>query len=91
MRKAVESAANWLAAHSKHNPIPYPLFKSIITKQIEWADKKGIRLDFAKLADAVRAELQKSGIRVTSEGNDRQSKPLFEDTDAGAREKSPLC
>ena len=66
MKKAAESAAKWLAdkvkANPKLNPIPYPFFKSIINKQLEWALKRGVALDFTELAEAVRAELLKAGI-----------------------------
>ena len=66
MKKTAESAAKWLAdkvkANPKLNPIPYPFFKSIINKQIEWAAKRGVALDFTELAEAVRSELLKAGI-----------------------------
>ena len=66
MKKAVDSAAKWLAdkakSNPKLNPIPYAFFKSIINKQVEWAAKRGVSLDFSELAEAVRGELLKSGI-----------------------------
>ncbi|MBQ3447633.1 MAG: hypothetical protein IJG37_08330 [Synergistaceae bacterium] len=75
MRKAAESAAKWLAdkvmGNPKLNPIPYPFFKSIVNKQVEWAAKRGMRLDFLELSEAVRAELLKAGIYTMSE-NGRQ-------------------
>ena len=71
MRKAVDSAAKWLTdkvrSNPKLNPIPYAFFKSIINKQIEWAGKRGVSLDFEELSQAVRAELLKVGIYTMSD------------------------
>ena len=66
MKKAAESAAKWLAdkvmGNPKLNPVPYGLFKSIVSKQVEWAAKRGVRFDFTELSEAVRTELLKAGI-----------------------------
>ena len=76
MKKAAESAAKWLAdkvmGNPKLNPVPYGLFRSIVSKQIEWAAKRGVRFDFTELSEAVRTELLKAGIYTMSEGG-RQS------------------
>ena len=76
MKKAAESAAKWLAdkvmGNPKLNPVPYGLFKSIVSKQVEWAAKRGVRFDFTELSEAVRTELLKAGIYTMSEGG-RQS------------------
>lgn len=88
MRKAAESAAKWLAdkvmGNPKLNPIPYPFFKSIVNKQVEWAAKRGMRLDFLELSEAVRAELLKAGIYTMSENGRQEHKTasLF-DADSG--------
>ena len=78
MRKAAESAAKWLAdkvrGNPKLNPIPYPFFKSIVNKQVEWArTQRGIALDFEELAEAVRTELLKAGVHTMPEGGRQQS------------------
>ena len=92
MRKAAQSAASWLAdkvkGNPKLNPIPYPFFKSIINKQIEWAAKRGAFLNFEELAEAVRTELLKNGIYTMSESkkeskSERESSSLFEGTESG--------
>lgn len=92
MKKAAESAAKWLAdkvmANPKLNPIPYPFFKSIINKQIEWAAKRGVALDFMELAEAVRKELLKVGIHTMAESkkeakSERETNSLFEGTESG--------
>ena len=93
MRKAAESAAKWLAdkvkGNSKLNPIPYPFFKSIVNKQVEWArTQRGITLDFEELAEAVRTELLKAGIYTMAESkkeskSERESGSLFEGTESG--------
>ena len=71
MKKAIDSAAKWLTdkvrSNPKLNPIPYAFFKSIINKQIEWAGKRGVSLDFEELSQAVRAELLKVGIYTMSD------------------------
>lgn len=71
MKKTAESATKWLTekvkSNPKLNPIPYSFFKSIISKQIEWAAKRGVALDFTELAQAVSAELLKAGIYVMAE------------------------
>ncbi|MBQ7170395.1 MAG: hypothetical protein IJR63_10900 [Synergistaceae bacterium] len=82
MRKAAESAAKWLAdkvrGNPKLNPIPYPFFKSIVNKQVEWArTQRGIALDFEELAEAVRTELLKAGIHTMS-GSERKEVSLFD-------------
>ena len=91
MKKAAESAAKWLAdkvkANPKLNPIPYPFFKSIINKQIEWAAKRGVALDFTELAEAVRKELLKVGIHTMAESkkeskSERETSSLFEGTES---------
>ncbi|MBQ7544897.1 MAG: hypothetical protein IJT02_08140 [Synergistaceae bacterium] len=82
MKKATESAAKWLAgkakADPKLNPIPYPFFKSIISKQVEWAAKRGVALNFTELAEAVRTELLKSGIHTMADS--RPAQPVRKDT-----------
>lgn len=88
MKKAADSAAKWLTekarANPKLNPIPYPFFKSILNKQIEWVrTQRGVTLDFDELAEAVRAELFKVEI-YTMVDSKRETKPakessLFED------------
>ena len=92
MMKAAHSAASWLAdkvkANSKLNPIPYPFFKSIVNKQVEWArTQRGIRLEFEELAEAVRKELLKIGIHTMSESkkeskSERETSSLFEGTES---------
>lgn len=68
MKQAVKGASKWLIEHTKRNPIPFKLFKSILDKQIEWAkNNRGITLNFAELSDAVKSELLKGGIYVISE------------------------
>lgn len=41
MKTAVKGASKWLiekaSTNPKLNPIPYPLFRTILGKQIEWA------------------------------------------------------
>ena len=87
MKKAVDSAAKWLAekvkANPKLNPIPYPFFKSIIGKQIEWAAKRGVSLDFEELSQAVRTELLKVGIYTMAE-SEKASNPKYDSTQAKA-------
>ena len=93
MIKAAHSAASWLAdkvkANPKLNPIPYPFFKSILNKQVEWArTQRGIRLEFEELAEAVRKELLKVGIHTMSESkkeskSERETSSLFEGTESG--------
>lgn len=78
MRKATESAAKWLTervrANPKLNPIPYPFFKSIISKQIEWAAKRDVTLSFEELAEAVRSELLRAGIHTMADSR-KQNQP----------------
>ena len=92
MMKAAQSAASWLAdkvkGNPKLNPIPYPFFKSIVNKQIEWAAKRGAFLNFEELAEAVRTELLKDGIYSMSESKkeskpERETSSLFEGTESG--------
>ena len=93
MMKAAHSAASWLAdkvkANPKLNPIPYPFFKSIVNKQVEWArTQRGIRLKFEELAEAVRKELLKVGIHTMSESkkeskSERETSSLFDGTESG--------
>lgn len=75
MKKAVDSATKWLTdkvrGNPKLNPIPYAFFKSIINKQVEWAAKRGVNLNFTELAEAVRAELLKAGIYTMSESRNK--------------------
>lgn len=67
MKQAVKGASKWLIEHSKRNPIPFKLFKSILDKQIEWAkNNRGVKIDFGELSEAVKSELLKSGIYVMS-------------------------
>lgn len=75
MKQAVKGASKWLIEHTKRNPIPYKLFKSILDKQIEWAkNNRGVTLDFGELSEAVKTELLKSGIYVMSLAN-KNGKP----------------
>lgn len=68
MKQAVRGASKWLIEHTKSNPIPFKLFKSILDKQIEWAkNNRGITLNFGELSEAVKSELLKGGIYVISE------------------------
>ena len=93
MMKAAQSAASWLAdkvkGNPKLNPIPYPFFKSIVNKQVEWAKtQRGIRLEFEELAEAVRTELLKVGIYTMAESKkeskpERETSSLFEGTESG--------
>lgn len=83
MKKAAESAAKWLAdkvrGNPKLNPIPFPFFKSIVSKQVEWArTQRNVNLKFDELSDAVRSELLKAGIHVMSESR-KENKPERED------------
>ena len=77
MKKAVDSATKWLAekvkGNPKLNPIPYPFFKSIINKQVEWAAKRDVALDFEELAEAVRGELLKAGIYTMADSRASRS------------------
>ncbi|MBQ6983005.1 MAG: hypothetical protein IJQ15_11330 [Synergistaceae bacterium] len=66
MKQAIKGASKWLTEHTKRNPIPYKLFKSIVDKQIVWAKSRGVNLDFGELSEAVKAELLKAGIHVMS-------------------------
>ena len=101
MKKAVDSATKWLAekvkGNPKLNPIPYPFFKSIISKQVEWAAKRDVALDFEELAEAVRGELLKAGIYVMADSradrsgskSSRQETIPIEGTDTEARGAIP--
>ena len=76
MKQAVKGASKWLKEHTKHNPIPFKLFKSILDKQIEWAkNNRGVTLNFGELSEAVRAELLKGGIYVMSPDGKPNKKP----------------
>lgn len=93
MKQAVKGASKWLTEHSKRNPIPYKLFKSILDKQIEWArNNRGVMLKFGELSDTVKAELLKGRIYVMSadgkpnKSPNTQSASLF----ATSEESSPL-
>ena len=93
MKQAVKGASKWLIEHSKRNPIPFKLFKSILDKQIEWAkNNRGITLNFGELSEAVKAELLKGGIYVMSPDGKPNKKP--ENTSASlfatSEESSPL-
>ena len=67
MKQAVKGASKWLIEHTKRNPIPFKLFKSILDKQVEWAkNNRGITLNFGELSEAVKSELLKGGIYVMS-------------------------
>lgn len=73
--KAAASAAKWLKTHSKLNPIPYPFFVSIVSKQVDWGkSQRGVILNFSELAQATRSELLKAGIRVMSESGKSEAK-----------------
>ena len=94
MEKAVDSATKWLAekvkGNPKLNPIPYPFFKSIINKQVEWAAKRDVALDFEELAEAVRGELLKAGIYTMADSRSgNKSARQVGDTDAEARGAIP--
>ena len=53
-KNPIDGATEFLLKVSKDiNPIPFPLFKSAIDKQIEWAANRGETLDFDTLAEAV--------------------------------------
>ena len=89
MMKAAHSAALWLAdkvkANPKLNPIPYPFFKSIVSKQVEWArTQRGIRLEFEELAEAVRRELLKVGIHTMAKP-EHETGSLFKGTESGEK------
>ena len=76
--KAAVSAAKWLIPRVKDNPklnpVPYPFFKSIVSKQIEWGkSQRGVILGFSELAQATRFELLKSGIHVMAESGKGKS------------------
>lgn len=83
MKKAAESAAKWLTEKAKSNPklnpVPYPFFRSIINKQIEWASKRGVNLNFDELSEAVRTELLKSGIHTMSGNGTQEHKTSVSD------------
>lgn len=76
MKQAVKGASKWLIEHTKRNPIPFKLFKSILDKQIEWAkNNRGITLNFGELSEAVKSELLKGGIYVMSPDGKPNKKP----------------
>ena len=53
MKQAVRGASKWLIEHTKSNPIPFKLFKSILDKQIEWAkNNRGVTLNFGELSES---------------------------------------
>ena len=65
MKSAVNGAAGFLMKVAENlNPIPYPLFKSAIDKQIGWAAQAGKPLDFDNLAEAVKKELASRSVFV---------------------------
>ena len=65
MKSAVNGAAGFLMKVAENlNPIPYPLFKSAIDKQIGWAAQAGRSLDFDNLAEAVKKELASRSVSV---------------------------
>ena len=65
MKSAVNGAAGFLMKVAENlNPIPYPLFKSAIDKQIGWAGQAGKPLDFDNLAEAVKKELASRSVFV---------------------------
>lgn len=82
MKTAIKGASNWLKKHTKQNPIPYKFFKSILDNQVKWGEGRGVRIDFAELSEAVKAELLKAGIYVmspdgTSEQPEHKTVSLF--------------
>ena len=65
MQNAINGAVGFLMKISADtNPIPYPLFKSSLERQIKWAADKGHQLDFDALAEAVKKELESNNVRV---------------------------
>lgn len=65
MTSAVNGAASFLMKVAENlNPIPYPLFKSAINKQIGWAANAGRSLDFDALAEAVKKLLASHNVSV---------------------------
>lgn len=83
MKTAVKSAAKWLLEKAKDNPklnpVPFPLFKSILEKQITWArEQRGFYLSFDELAENVRAELLKSNIYVMPSGGKKADEKIAE-------------
>ena len=65
MKSAVNGAAGFLMKVAENlNPIPYPLFKSAIDKQIGWAAQAGRSIDFDNLAEAVKKELASRSVSV---------------------------
>ena len=88
MNTAVKGATKWFLEKAKTNPIPYALFKTILNKQIEWARKRNVIINFDELADAVRSELLKVEIHIMPAGTGRkeptpehESAPLFRNTE----------
>ena len=90
MKKAVEGASKWLIEHTKRNPIPYKLFKSILDKQIEWArNNRGVMLNFGELSEAVKAELLKGGIYVMSADGKPNKSPNTQSASLFATSEEP--
>ena len=90
MKTAVKGATKWFLEKAKANPIPYALFKAILNKQIEWARKRNVVINFEELAKAVRAELLKEGIYTMADDTGREiSTPkqktasLFDNAESG--------
>ena len=77
MKQAIKGASKWLTEHTKRNPIPYKLFKSIVDKQIVWAKGRGVNLDFGELSEAVKTELLKAGIHTMSPDGTQTEASLF--------------
>ena len=64
-KNPIDGATEFLLKVSKDiNPIPFPLFKSAIDKQIEWAANRGETLDFDTLAEAVKQNLERMNVQV---------------------------
>ena len=69
MKTAAKGASRFLIDKAKDdpklNPVPYPFFKAILEKQIEWArQNRHKNLVFDELAEVVKRELLKSDIHV---------------------------
>lgn len=80
MKSAVKGACKWfkknIEAGTIANPIPFPLFKAILDKQIGWAlTNRHITLDFQEVSEAVRFELLRSRIKVLFSNESPQKAP----------------
>ena len=65
MQNAVKGATSFLLKIARDtNPIPYPLFKSAIDRQITWAAQKGHSIDFDALAQEVIKNLNSNNVKV---------------------------